>query len=209
MIAQNGKNKAAQSFIVELINTSDPQKIYTAKTEYDGFIWLQEIPMGTYRASLNQAQLSELGYCNNETQEVTLHNDEPMASMQRFTIWPKTQDGDVEVILGYGSIQSLQQRWDVLKPNLESLFYDLNTYPPAYILTKEEEQGELSLRDVETEAAKEICTRLTEDGISCEILRREGAGCLSSFVSIPQISADRIIEQSMMGDNDDDLDAGG
>ncbi len=208
MIAQNGRNEAAQSFLVDLVDMNDPDKTYQGKTEYDGFIWIQEVPMGKYKASLNREQLNELGYCNAQQQSITLENEEPMATLDTFTIWPKIKEGNVNIVLGRGSIESLKERWNILTPELQGIFFDLGLYPSSYILKgKESGQGGLVLYDIGAPAAKDICTRLSDSGAACEIYEIQESYCPRGFIKIDQISG------GVMAQNDSDaaalaLDAG-
>ncbi|MGH1455890.1 MAG: hypothetical protein ACRBDI_03830 [Alphaproteobacteria bacterium] len=206
MLAQNGKNEAAQSFLVDLVSISDPSKTYQGKTEYDGFIWMQEIPMGRYRASLNLTQLDELGYCSAQTQEVVLENEEPMATLNNFTIWPKITGENVNLVLGRGSIESLEERWAVLNPVLEGIFFDLNTYPSSYILHgKDAGQGGLVLYDIAPSTANDICGRLSDTGAACEVYEIKENYCPRGFVKIDQITQD-IMAQNDIGSGDTSMD---
>lgn len=188
VIADRGRKSAAQSFIVNAQNVKNTEKTYQAKTEYDGFVWFQKVPMGQYKIHLDQAQLDELGYCNNQMRTASLNSEEPATSVRPFVIWPKLND-HVMVILGRGNTDKLKQRWEALSKTMQQLFFDMGEYPSSYILTQaEEEKAALTLYNLEVSTAKDVCRALKKEGEFCEIWKMKPSYCPADFVAIPQIS---------------------
>ncbi len=206
LIAQNGRKEAAQSFLVDLVNIENADKTYQGKTEYDGFIWLQRIPMGTYKADINKQQLDDLGYCVRNTQNVTLTNEEPMASISEFILWPKLE-GNVIVNLGRGSVSALQERWEALSSTLTRAFFDLNNYPASYILKGQgEEDATLVLYNMDEALARATCSALKVEEIFCKVWRMKEGYCPAGFVKIDQIEQDILAYNALEKSEPEDVD---
>ena len=190
MVIENGKEKPAQSIIVQILG-KDGTVIQEGKSEYDGFVWVQDIPMGTYTARIKLEQMEELGYCLPEQQNITLNADEPFMSLNPVTLWPQQSDGQVNIVLAQSpSVEAAKDIWFNIRPQLETVFLDFDQFPFSYIVSKEnsseDQVFELMLHNIEEADAAMLCDALTEEGLSCNI-PEDHALCPSTIVEIEQI----------------------
>lgn len=87
-ILKRGTKGAASSIILDVLR--DDESLVTAgKSEFDGFILIQDIPTGNYVVAPNKEQIDELGYCPVAAQPIRLSEDEPFYSLEhQFILHP-------------------------------------------------------------------------------------------------------------------------
>lgn len=195
-IVQKGEKRIAQSISVQIVSRQNNTVISEGKSEYDGFIWVQDIPMGTYIARINPEQLQELGYCTPEEQIIELNSEEPFASLDEFILWPTAQEGDTNILLAQNiTLEEAQDLWRTIKLDIEDIFFDSSQYPNSYITHTRVEVGtentkstlyNLVLYNMDESDARFMCNNLTDKGIMCDITQRPNT-CPPDIIELPQL----------------------
>lgn len=184
VMAKYGLEKPAQSIHLE-IKDKNGNIVESAKSEYDGFVWVQNIPMGNYTASLNAEQISSLGYCMPNTQSLTLNTENPFISLKKFILWPQTEQNISGIeLLASTDISELKEYWQTIKPTLENHFLDPRDIPYSYITQNEDvskESYRLIVTDVDDQTASIICEELKG---KCDIINHDSFGCPQQIKSV-------------------------
>ncbi len=117
-IFEGGELVPAASIVFDVIR-EDGSVVVSGQSEYDGFLLIQDVPIGTYSVRPNATQLEELGYCPTKAMPIALSEEEPFYTVpQDFMIYP-----DPEIID--------ENRWLVLAKGLsreEALAYRDTAY---------------------------------------------------------------------------------
>lgn len=187
---RQGKKMPAASILFD-ITAQDGNFSTQAKSEYDGFLMIQTIPVGEYLVQPNLAQLEELGYCGVPAQKLSLDHEEPFASLDDFTLFPNANaEGTVNLILGQNTnAQDAIDLWENLRPTIEDIAQDTKTTPVAYILHDAQDTAtpyHLVLYDINPDAFTPHCEAITAQGGLCEIKKPE---CPDAVIEISQLSA--------------------
>lgn len=104
-IFKKATNVPAASIKLDIFS-AEGTKITSGKTEFDGFFFIENVPMGTHIIQPSSEQLTELGYCPVNPQNISLESEEPFFSIAHpFVLHPKP-----------GLIE--QNRWIILKEKL-------------------------------------------------------------------------------------------
>jgi len=120
-IFRRGSEIAASSIQLD-VKRPDGDVVASGKSEFDGFFFIEGVPMGAHQIIPNTDQLNELGYCPVESQSVILAEEEPFYSVaDNFILYPDPQLVD-------------KNRWIVLADQLlphiveeqKNKIYDLN-----------------------------------------------------------------------------------
>ena len=194
-LIRQGTKLPAQSIAVQIISPTEQTIISTGKSEYDGFIWIQDIPMGDYIARINPEQIKELGYCTPKDQHITLNSEEPFASLDEFLLWPIQQEGKATIMIAQSiPLDRAKELWLTIKPEITDIFLDPSQYPASYITQADNsdqskdtnESHDLILYDMDIIDANVMCDQLTNKGIPCNIVERKN-DCPSNITEIPQL----------------------
>ena len=182
-----GKLSDAQSIKVNVFS-EDGKVVASGRSEYDGFVFINDIPVGQYDVQPDSAQMAELGYCAADKAPLVLSADEPSISLDAFYLWPKGHPDKVSVILGRAlSKEEGVSLWKRLRGKLGTLFVEKRDVPSAYLLGAQGEGDyDLTLYDVQAHTAAMICSSLHEDGAFCEV-KKEQLACPARVAVIDQI----------------------
>ncbi len=197
MLAKNGERRAAQAIEVQIVEPVSGEIIQTAKTEYDGFIWVQDVPLGSYKARVAPQALQSLGYCAAPIErEMTLTVEEPFASIGKFLLWPHMQKGNIGIVLAHGTdVDGLKAQWNELRLFLQDILYDPSSYPESYLIRRKEDDDAhtVILHNVSPNTASAICEALGETGRACAMYQENI--CPVSMKPIKQVSVGAFINE--------------
>ena len=112
---------------MELLD-KDGNVIKSQKSEFDGFVLLQKVPLGDYKAQVKPDQLKQLGYCPAGQQSVSLTEEEPFATLEDFILVSK-EDGSTSLIGVLLSdkvhLDDAKFKWEILKDIFAETFEDV------------------------------------------------------------------------------------
>lgn len=185
-----GSKRPAQSISVQLLAKAGGEVVAQGASEYDGFIWLQDVPMGQYEARVDPQQLKELGYCDVPSQDVALNVDEPFSSVNEFVLWPKQKVDNVSIyLLQDATLEHANALWVDMLKWIKDIFLDQDQYPASYIIEANVSDGDgrysLILTDVKQGDASLICEGMALHDYECII--QEAPLCPANVVEIKQI----------------------
>lgn len=104
-VFKNSIKIPAPSIELEIIR-ENKTKLVTGKSEFDGFFFIENVPIGNHIIQPNPDQLAELGYCPVKSQNIILESEEPFASVEQpFVLHPNPDLIE-------------QNKWVILKKNL-------------------------------------------------------------------------------------------
>ena len=187
-IVRRGKKVGAQSISIQIVDVDAGGVVQEGSSEFDGFYWIQDLPMGNYRARVNPDQLAELGYCEPLEQSVMLESEEPFYSLEPFVLWAK---GAAVVTLAQGvSEEEGRLLWDKATHDLLTVFAGYENMPSPYLIKFENEKYDLVLRNTQPEQAQAICNAVDalgaqSGGLACHAM--QDMTCSQSFVILPSI----------------------
>ena len=89
------KKKEASSINVQVLN-SKGEVAAENRTEFDGFLLIQKVPIEDVTVRVDPEQLEKLGYCPVDEQQISLPKEEPFATLEDFVLYPQPgQDPDL------------------------------------------------------------------------------------------------------------------
>ncbi|MGH1403683.1 MAG: hypothetical protein ACRBDL_05525 [Alphaproteobacteria bacterium] len=185
---KRGRRREAQSITVQVVDAGGGDVIAQGVTEFDGFIWIQDVPMGDYHLRIDPDQLQELGYCTPLARDVSLSVEEPFVSAGSFMLWPSLQEGKVGIALSeLDEKKGLEALWDLISVDLGKVLLDRNNYPASYIVQHEgDDRYQLVLYDMDQEVAGRVCDALFNG--ECAFIKPEHQYCPTSVFEIAQVA---------------------
>ena len=194
--ARVGERRAGQSIAVQVVNPDNAKVVAEGKSEYDGFAWVKDVPMGEYTLRISPEQLKKLGYCTPKPRSVVLTTEEPFTSFETIMLWPEGQEGRVNVVLSNGvDPAALKAQWKKIKPFLEPLFIEREALPYVYIV-KQGDGYHLMLHDMAQQAGIDMCQSLQSNGDvpMCSISYAKGT-CPETIVTVEQMRIQSDVEK--------------
>ena len=190
-----GKRVNAQSISLQVISNNG-DVVSTAKSEYDGFVFLKGIPLGNYKVRPDPDQVNDLGYCPARPHALTLDADEPFSSIESFSLWPLPEKNTRNVILEQkiGKDKGLQY-WDEVRADVANLFTEFRDIPLAYLIesnskkgphTKEANVYDLVLYGMDKQDAEIVCMAMTDSGMACTV-DENSYTCPDNVIEITQM----------------------
>lgn len=194
-LVKNGSKHHAQSINVQIVNPETQHIITEGKSEYDGFIWLQDIPMGTHIVRIDPEQASKLGYCIPATQKIVIRSDEPFTSFDNFLLWPKGSPERFDIILSRQAGKSEAKAiWNIIASDIYQLFEGQEYVPYSYVITSGAMNSNsankpymLLLQDLDESASRKVCDTIRTKTDVCEIIESEKI-CADSVYQIEQLN---------------------
>ncbi len=186
--ARSGYKRPAQSITLQVINPETGELVQESKSEFDGFAWVQDVPVGSYIARLDQTQIKELGYCMPADQTAEISVDEPFYALDAFFLWPKALPQNTSIVLASSTeADVLIAQWDKLRPMIEEIILDRSDYVDSYIIAAEGEDKHLILHDIAVDKAQSLCAQLNSQGAPCDVISPADKVCAPSIIEIKQL----------------------
>ncbi|MCB1782811.1 MAG: hypothetical protein KDI13_02345 [Alphaproteobacteria bacterium] len=175
---RNGKQIDAQSIEMQVLSKSG-EVISTSKSEFDGFVFLKDIPMGQHEVRPDPKQIESLGYCPAKARTLILNKQEPFVSIEPFSLWPAPDENKYSIVLAEKlSEKAAQSYWGEIRENVALHFMDQAEVPAAYLIehnknsaTKAQESilFDLVLYHMDQQDAEILCGALNDNEIKCKV----------------------------------------
>ncbi len=185
-----GEKRDAQSIKLQVVNTENQEIVAEGSSEFDGFIIIQEIPVGEYVVRPDPQQMQKLGYCSPDERNILLNAEEPFVSVGDIVLWPKRHVENPAISLGvYKNMQEAKKQWKIMKLEItEALrnFHDSAQTKYAYAIKTEENNYKILINDLTADDAIKTCDLLTERDIPCSVENKMNI-CAQSASALSQI----------------------
>jgi hypothetical protein len=167
---KKGNKKGASSIIVDILNDDD-EILVSGRTEFDGFLLIQRVPIGTYKLRANPKQIRDLGFCPLEEQTITLTQEEPFATIDEITLYP-VYDSDADQVwvklINNLPRAEAEEEWERLE-DLLAIAYEEELVPIYKTNDSNILNLDLILGPFYGEDAIELCTSVSDFDVMCEI----------------------------------------
>ncbi len=190
-VAKYGDRRNAQSITIELVSKETGEVVQSGKSEFDGFFWVQDVPVGVYQARLSPKQVQDLGFCQPKAQDVSLTEDETFKTLGDYLLWPRGQEGRVHVILGEAAdVRSLKDVWGGLVGVIPDFFLEEISLPDAYIVQAmgEDTSYKLILHDLSKEEGQAVCDGIGDQANAMCHIQDAQALCAHRIVKVDQLT---------------------
>ena len=180
---KNGIEKPASSILVEVYNIRN-ELAASARSEYDGFLLIQDVPIGEHTVKINEEQIQKLGYCPVDPQSISMTEEEPFATIDDITLYPSFDANPDQVWLRVASGQERSGMDGLIETLKEEYlaayeeFFDKNT---IYMPDENDGNEMLVLGSFKPDEAKEFCSIFTDLLPACQRLENLDCSFFESF----------------------------
>lgn len=192
-----GQKQNAQSINVQILSRKTGEIIQSGTTEFDGFLFLEDIPVGQYDVRIDPEQLTKLGFCEPPSQGLELTLDEPFSTIDEIVLWPQGTEGRVNIILAQSKDKdAVIEEWRNTKSILESQLqnaFERGKTPYAYIVNQDDNYY-LLLHNMIPFEAQNSCEVLKDQGVSCAVEASHNI-CPEKITEITQANYHKIEEK--------------
>lgn len=186
-LVKNGGSRAAPAIEINISKVGSDAVVAMAKTEYDGFGWVKDVPMGDYDLHINREQLEKLGYCSPQRQSIALQEGEPFTSFDDIFLWPsQTEKNQVISLFRHDDKNEVIKAWQKLRDPIAEIMSLSDQMPHAYLVsTSDGESYELILMGVLSTEKEMLCEDIPDGNcVPYDI----DARCPQLFIPIEQIN---------------------
>lgn len=162
----NGAKEGAQSIYVTLSKPHADNYSLRTRTEFDGFVLFQDVPMGDYLINLDQEQITKLGYCPTQARYIAISADEPFLSLAPIILYPATLPEDraqALILKEHSSIDALEARWFDLQNKYSNALQGI----AHHISPTESGSYQLYIGPLKQEKIKTLCHEIGTDIKEC------------------------------------------